>query len=53
MADDRERSELVKLFRATVSGPLARSSTLWEDGGGSRHELDAMDRAMQGRTGTS
>ena len=45
--------ELKKLFLASVLGPCAQSSGLWQEVGTSRHAEDAVYRAMDGRASTS
>ena len=45
--------ELKKSLPASVSGPCAQSSELWQDVGASRHAEDAVFRAMDGRASTS
>ncbi len=52
-AEEDALLELKKLFQASVSGPCAQSSGLWQEVGTSRHAEDAVYRAMDGRASTS
>ncbi len=52
-AEEAEPSELKRPFLASVSGPCAQSSELWQDAGASRHAEDVAFRAMDGRASTA